>query len=225
MLTCANLACGIFGIILLSETGTTALESVGYLVLLAGIFDFFDGFAARWLKSTSAIGKDLDSLADLVTFGILPTLTVYFWANSVGGNEIQPFYIRYSPVLIGIFSAVRLAIFNNDTRQSDQFIGLPTPANAFFLVFLVIWQSQASPGWLFSEIIWLVIVLIFSFLLISPFPLIALKFKDFSLKNNWNRFSVIVIGIFGIALFQLSGIPVIIISYIVISFLSQLFKK
>lgn len=225
MLTSANLVCGILGIIFLSESGISALETVGYLVLFAGIFDFFDGFAARWLHSTSGIGKDLDSLADLVTFGILPTLSVFLWVQSICGNEIQPFYFRYMPILIGIFSAVRLAIFNNDTRQSEQFIGLPTPANAFFLVFLVIWQSTVAPDQQFGQFTWLTIVIIFSFLLISPFPLIALKFKDFSLKNNWTRFSVIFIGIIGISLFQLSGIPLIIVSYIVVSFLSQLLKK
>ncbi|HRH33427.1 MAG TPA: CDP-alcohol phosphatidyltransferase family protein [Catalimonadaceae bacterium] len=225
LLTASNLACGILGILLILEKGTDAFALVGYLVLLAGIFDFFDGFAARLLGSSSNIGKDLDSLADLVTFGILPTVMVYSWCRHLGISDgLNPLF-SFASISIGIFSAVRLAIFNNDTRQSDQFIGVPTPANAFFLVFLVISQSQAGADFYFTRIHWLVISAVSSFLLVSPIPLIALKFKDYGIVNNWQRYLLISVAVLGLAIYWLSAIPLLILVYIGLSILANFLKK
>lgn len=225
MLTAGNLACGILGILLVLEQGVSSFPSVGFLVLAAGVLDFFDGFVARLLKSTSAIGKDLDSLADLVTFGVLPTIMVYAWCQHLAKFDDYSLLMNYSAISIGIFSAVRLAIFNNDSRQSDQFFGVPTPANAFFIVFLVISQSSPAPEFVFTRVHWLLITATSSFLLVSPFPLIALKFKDYSFGNNWPRYVVLIAAVLGLLFFSLSAIPGIILLYIVISFLSNSILK
>lgn len=225
ILTASNLACGILGILLVLENGSIAFPMVGYLVLLAGILDFFDGFAARLLRSASTIGKDLDSLADLVTFGVLPTVLVYSTCQQLAESDgLNPLF-SYGAISIGIFSAVRLAIFNNDSRQSDQFFGVPTPANAFFLVFLVISQSQEGAGFYFSRLHWLVISALSSYLLVSPIPLIALKFKDFGLKNNWHRYLVIFCAVVSLILNWLSAIPAIVLLYIGISIFANILKK
>ncbi len=155
-ITCCNLLCGCLAIVQAFEGN---LVWAAYLVGLAAIFDFFDGFAARLLRVTSPIGKDLDSLADMVTFGVVPGIvmfqlisigSVYLLDGSAGGWTIYPplsalpetvamkppFYVeypKYIAFLIPVFSAIRLAKFNNDTRQTTSFIGLPTPANAIFI--------------------------------------------------------------------------------------------
>lgn len=223
-LTASNLACGILGILLIGEKGISSFETVGILIICAGVFDFFDGFSARLLGSSSGIGKDLDSLADLVTFGVLPTVMIFTWMKGINGDDL-PFFLRYFPLSIGIFSAIRLAIFNNDTRQSEQFIGLPTPANAFFLVFLVIWQSKVPTEMVYSEWTWVMIMAVSSFLLVSPIPLIALKFKTFSIKNNWPRWLVITGGAVSLAFFGVNAIPGIILLYIGVSIVSNFLKN
>src|SRR5690606_17843362 len=121
-LTCCNLICGCVGIVfVLEDRGIPA----AYFVWLAGLFDFFDGFAARMLKVTSPIGKELDSLADVISFGVLPSIVMYKMIGSASDSAIFP----YLAFLIAIFSALRLAIFNVDETQRDVFRGLNTPAN------------------------------------------------------------------------------------------------
>src|SRR5688572_25544027 len=125
-LTCCNLLCGCFGIVFLLEDRAVP---AAYFVWVAGVFDFFDGFAARLLKVSSPIGRELDSLADMVTFGLLPGLIMYKLIGAHSDSDVFP-YIGF---MMAAFSALRLAIFNIDTRQSDSFIGLNTPANTFFI--------------------------------------------------------------------------------------------
>ena len=121
-ITCLNLAVGCLAIIAIFEG---KLDNIIYYILVAGIFDFLDGFAARMLKVTSAIGKDLDSLADMVTFGVVPSLLMFAMLKNNSSIEWLP----YLALLIAVLSGLRLAKFNNDERQSDTFYGLPTPAN------------------------------------------------------------------------------------------------
>jgi CDP-diacylglycerol---serine O-phosphatidyltransferase len=130
-ITCANLVCGVIGIIFLFSGHEIW---AAYCIFLAAIFDFFDGFAARLLKVSSPIGKDLDSLADAVTFGILPSLILFKCLQMSAFVYLQDHamlmqYLPYIAILIAVFSVWRLAKFNNDSRQSDSFIGVPTPAN------------------------------------------------------------------------------------------------
>ena len=140
MLTLLNLLCGCLAII---STFHKSFELTAILLIMAAVFDFFDGFAARLLGVHSELGKQLDSLADMVTFGVVPGFVMYqliIYAIGSGAAYLGPdepvWYLAYAGMLIPLFSAYRLAKFNIDTRQSDQFIGLPTPANALLISFL-----------------------------------------------------------------------------------------
>src|SRR5690242_18766414 len=126
VLTCGNLLCGCLGIIFCLENRAVP---IAYFVWVAGIFDFFDGFTARWLKVTSPIGKELDSLADMVSFGLLPSLVMYKMIEACTTNV----YLPYTALMIAVCSALRLAIFNIDETQHDSFKGLNTPANTIFI--------------------------------------------------------------------------------------------
>lgn len=133
-ITCCNLLCGCLAII---QATNGNLLWAAYLVGMAAVFDFFDGFAARLLKVSSPIGKDLDSLADMVTFGVVPGIVMFkmirlgLRLDKEGFDLIEENpWITYIVFMIPIFSALRLAKFNHDTRQTEAFIGLPTPANA-----------------------------------------------------------------------------------------------
>jgi CDP-diacylglycerol--serine O-phosphatidyltransferase len=178
------------------------------------IFDFSDGFAARMLKVSSAIGKELDSLADMVTFGVLPSMIVFQLLEGLGHSPIN--FIAFS---IAIFSGLRLAIFNVDERQQSVFIGLPTPANALFLSSLIFVFAKFPV--LNSTIFLITISILFSFLLVAPLELFALKFKNYSWSDNIIRYIFLLICIALIIYFQILALPLIIILYLIIS----LFKK
>ncbi len=154
-ITCCNLLCGCLAIVQAFEGN---LVYASYLVGLAAIFDFFDGFAARMLRVASPIGKDLDSLADMVTFGVVPGVIMYKIAlfgqqtyieeATFGPQIISEFWSKIIPLccfVVTIFSAIRLAKFNNDTRQSDSFIGVPTPAIALFVCSLILVYGVGMP--------------------------------------------------------------------------------
>ena len=209
-LTCCNLFCGCLGIVFLMEDrGIPA----AYFVWAACVFDFLDGFAARVLKTTSAIGKELDSLADVVSFGVLPTLVMYSLIAESISSEIVPF-IGFS---IAIFSALRLAVFNVDETQSDSFKGLNTPANTIFITSLPLVREEFG-DWLYQPSILIIITLVFSLLLVSRIEFFAFKFKNYSWADNRIRFIFLLLSALLLALFQVTGIPFIIIMYILFSF-------
>jgi CDP-diacylglycerol--serine O-phosphatidyltransferase len=191
-----------------------------YFVWTACIFDFFDGFAARLLKIASPIGKELDSLADVVSFGVLPAFFMY--------EAIQlesPFsYLGYVALLIAVFSAVRLAIFNIDESQSDSFRGLPTPANAIFITALPFLPSPVF-DLIYNPVVLTLICLIFSLLLVSGIELFALKFKNFKWVDNKVRFTFLVLSVILLALLQWAALPFIILSYIALSLGIRLVTK
>jgi CDP-diacylglycerol--serine O-phosphatidyltransferase len=207
-LTCANLVCGCLGIISLF---TNKIEPA-YFIWTACVFDFFDGFAARLLKVSSPIGKELDSLADMVSFGVLPAIAMYAWIGTSTTNQYLPFVA----IFIAVFSALRLAKFNIDENQSDSFIGVPTPANALFISALP-FLPVALHGWVFLTVSLIAITLVFSFLLVAPLKLFALKFKNFGWADNQLRFTFLAISVLLLALFQAGAIPFIILFYIGIS--------
>lgn len=216
-LTCCNLLCGCFGIVfLLEDRGIQA----AYFVWAAGLFDFFDGFAARLLKVASPIGKELDSLADVVSFGVLPALVMYKLIGHATDSLALP-YIGFS---IAAFSALRLAIFNVDTRQSDSFIGLNTPANSIFITALPL-LSPTIQSWLFQDYILVAITLIFSMLLVSPIHFFAFKFKNFRWADNKIRFTFLVLAVLLLVLLQFNAIPLIILLYIALSLANQAFEN
>jgi CDP-diacylglycerol---serine O-phosphatidyltransferase len=216
-LTCCNLVCGCLGIVfLLEDKGVPA----AYFVWAAGIFDFFDGFAARWLKVTSSIGKELDSLADMVSFGVLPSLVMYTMLSESMTSDIIPF----AGFLIAVFSALRLAIFNVDETQRDSFKGLNTPANTIFITSLPLIKDDVGP-WLYQPATLLIITFVFSFLMVSRIEIFALKFKNFSWTENKVRFTFLGLSVLLLASLQLLAIPLIILLYIGLSLGEKAFSR
>jgi CDP-diacylglycerol--serine O-phosphatidyltransferase len=200
------------------------------LIFVSTIADFFDGFVARLLKVQSDMGKELDSLADMVSFGFVPGTIIYvafcksYELNGFVDVVNQQNYIPLFGFLITVFSGIRLAKFNIDTRQSTSFIGLPTPANTLlFLTIPLIWLNPSLNGDLWyetivtNEIFLISVTLIFSYLLVAELPLIALKFKGFGFQNNVYRYLILAIGITAILLFNFLAIPVILVLYILLS--------
>ena len=218
-LTLLNLLSGVIGI---SFVLNGNVLSGAYFIVLSAVFDFFDGFAARLLKVSGELGKQLDSLADCVSFGVLPGFILFQLTSEATNNT----YLPYLTLIVPLMSAMRLAKFNIDTRQSDRFIGLPTPANALFISTLpylaekwfLIANSLSNP-WTLIVIAW-----VFSILLVSEIPLIALKFKNFSLSDNVFRFVLIGLGIICIAWLGLGGIPIIILAYLGLSLAENALK-
>lgn len=211
-LTCCNLLCGCLGIVFVLEgRGVPA----AYLVWLAGVFDFFDGFVARMLKVTSPIGKELDSLADVVSFGVLPSLVMYRMIADTADYALLP----YAGFMIAVFSALRLAIFNVDETQSDSFRGLNTPANTLFITSLPLLHEQVG-SWLYNPWVLTAITLLFSLLLVSPLRFFALKFKSFRWRDNQVRFTFLGLSVLLLISLQLLAIPLIILLYILLSLFS-----
>lgn len=214
-LTCGNLFCGCVGILFAVQYST---EAASYFVWAACLFDFFDGFAARALNYSSPIGKELDSLADMVSFGVLPSITLFSLIESQTFNSL----FSYSAFLLAIFSALRLAKFNIDERQKESFIGLPVPANALFITGLI--YLPAPLDQITSSVPLLIVVaIVFSFLLVSPLELFALKFKNFSWVDNKIRFTFLLISVLLLALLKTGAISLIILLYIAVSLGGQLF--
>ena len=196
-LTCCNLLCGCLSIYF---SAIDRFDLAFCLILLAAVFDFFDGFVARLLKVSSEIGKELDSLADCVTFGVAPSMSLLFFLLS---TDVLPVYACFLPLVMAAFSAVRLAKFNLDTRQTDSFIGLATPSNAIFWSSLV---ASLEPSALPVLAYWCLAVfpLLSSYLLVSEIPFFSLKFHSFLWKENKIRFVFLI----GTLLFIVAGIVV-----------------
>jgi CDP-diacylglycerol--serine O-phosphatidyltransferase len=215
-LTCCNLLCGCFGIVFLLEGRNVP---AAYFVWAAGVFDFFDGFVARLLKVSSPIGKELDSLADVISFGVLPALVMY---KLIGANSTSE-YLPYVGFLIAVFSAVRLAIFNIDETQTDSFRGLNTPANTFFITSLPLLPLSITT-WLFQDWLLIIITIVFSLLMVSRIEIFALKFKNMRWADNKLRFTFLLLSVLLLIIFQISALPLIILLYIGLSLGSKIFS-
>lgn len=214
-ITSLNLFSGCIAVLLAFQSN---YQGAFIAILLSAVFDFFDGFAARLLKAYSPMGKELDSLADVVSFGVAPGAIVFSLLSKTGIHELVP----YLGFLIPIFSALRLAKFNIDERQTSSFIGLPTPANAIFWAGLVYSYS----GYLITNS-WVLILLtlIFSYLLVAEIPMFALKFNNYSLKNNQIQYLFLFVTIILLAIFQLNAFAPIIGWYILLSLVLSIIKK
>jgi len=227
-ITLLNLFFGLIAVISALQ-GMLLLSAI--YIGVAALMDFFDGLAARMLNVSSDIGKELDSLADMVSFGVAPGLIAFQLITGTGiileiaSVNILPF----TGLIIPVFSALRLAKFNIDATQSSSFKGLPVPANALFFASLpfvvapVIFEKTMLHQVLSAVIEngWLVIViaLLFSFLLVSPFRLFSLKFNDISWKTHKIQLIFIVLSLILLIVFNFAAIPVIIIVYILMSLL------
>ena len=217
-LTLGNLVCGACAAITLLTSGDFKIAL--WLVVAAAVCDFLDGFAARLLKSVSAIGVELDSLADMVSFGLVPSLAMWTLYDAVPTAGMLPETFaevgRYLTLIIVAFSALRLAKFNVDDTQHTEFCGLPTPANGLFCLSL---GMLATSGYLpMSKEVVLIVAVVMACLLISPIRMFALKFKGFGWRGNELRYSFILLSVLIIALFTRYAIPTIIVIYVVLSF-------
>ena len=231
-ITLLNLVCGCLAII---STFHKAFELTAFLVILAAVFDFFDGFAARMLKVNSEMGKQLDSLADMVTFGVVPGFVMYqlitfdIGSSAAYIDKGEPvWYLAYISMLIPVFSAYRLAKFNIDTRQGDSFIGVPTPANALFICFLpmlMIPDGNAIADFLLKPYVLIAICFIQSYLMNAEIPLIALKFKNFSFAGNEWRYILIIMAFILLVILKQKAVPLIIILYVILSLLQNSTRK
>ena len=217
LLTISNLICGC---IALFFTFKGELVFTAYLIFLAAIFDFMDGAVARLLNVSNSIGKELDSLADMVSFGLVPGSVVFHLLEE--GTLSQ---YSFMALLIPIFSAYRLAKFNVDENQNENFIGLPTPANC--LVFISIplittFNSESTIAYLFEipEIL-LIITILMSLALVSKINMFSLKFKNLKFQDNKFKFLLITISIILLTCLEFLAIPIIILLYLIISILKR----
>lgn len=223
ILTLANLMSGAVAVIATLQYHNYTL-AMG-LVVLAAVFDFLDGFVARLLNQQSPLGVQLDSLADDVTFGLVPALVMFdmynhsiaYYLSECAAME----YMGYVTLIIAAFSVLRLAKFNIDTTQTVEFSGLPTPANALLLLSLAM-LSEQNYITLYQEHILLISVAM-SLLLISPIRMFALKFKGFGWQGNRLRYTFILVSLLVIAFATVYSITIIIALYIVVSTLKWLF--
>ena len=204
-ITSLNLLCGSVAIYYLYHG---EYMTAVYLILAAAIFDFADGFVARLLHIKSELGTQLDSLADVISFGLAPGVAVFqlLLMNMDVFNNNLPIFTPFIAFLIPVFSAWRLAKFNIDDRQTDHFIGLPTPANALVIISLLPIASREFVSDLFpwneeifnivtNPYVLIAATLVLSFLLVSELPLIAMKFKTFGWKGNEIRYLFIIISV------------------------------
>ena len=212
-LTLLNLFSGCLGIYFVFQ-GELIMAS--YAIWLAAIFDFLDGFSARLLKVTSAIGKELDSLADMVTFGVLPAFMMMSLVTDAPSG-----YLRFIPLIIALFAALRLAKFNTDESQSNSFVGMPTPAVAFFVSGLPFWMATNKE--LFSWPVVIILSVLLAVVMVLPIRMIALKFKNFTFKDNWDRYSLMLLGLVLLVYFGPKSFPITISLYLVLSLIS--YKK
>lgn len=229
LITCLNLASGCLAAVYVFK-GDIPMFAI--FVGASLVFDFFDGFTARALKAYSPMGKELDSLADMVTFGFVPGAIMYhLFVNSVPlvlyQDELWARALSFLPFLITIFSALRLAKFNIDTRQADSFIGVPTPANTILIIglALVIHEDRfnLTPTILNSYFI-AGLSMVLSYLLVAEIPLFALKFKSFGWRPNKVQYIFLILSLLSIAFLQFTGIPLVIILYIILSVVHNLIK-
>lgn len=232
-ITSLNLLCGSLAVVALLSFQDPL--TAAYLVMIAAVLDFFDGFAARLLKVSSPIGGELDSLADMVTFGLVPGLMLLHYLTRNLGVELSGFDVFYgNPILIlpfcvPIFSALRLAKFNVDTRQTDSFRGLPTPASALWVISIpLIIEFMPFHMWWKPEAVivdkWFIIgsSIGLSVLMVSDIPLLAMKFKSFGWKGNEIRFVFLIISVVLLIILQPVAIPIILSLYLILSVINNL---
>ncbi|MNK09008.1 phosphatidylglycerophosphate synthetase [compost metagenome] len=268
LITSSNMLCGVFAIVL---AFAGRIDIAPYFIFLAAVLDFFDGFIARILKQQGELGKQLDSLADMISFGLAPGIitmvilifhtcpgssygmfselpinvkvhlslidwseALFFGKSDGHGYSTSDLLIPFSGLIIPFFSLFRLAKFNIDTRQSESFIGLPTPANTiFFMAFpLLLVQYGETTGWQHDLILWLIqpmvlipIIVIMSLLLVSELPLFALKFKHFKWKGNEIRFIFLISCGILISTLLIWSIPIIVLLYLLLSFIQHILRK
>ena len=242
LFTLINLFLGATAIILILQTGQTIafINNEGYtmvdlperitwgalLIFCAAIVDFLDGFLARLLKATSPMGKQLDSLSDVVSFGVAPALIIYqllriSYAQEENGLDISIAFLL--PALIFACAAAwRLAKFNLDESQQYSFKGLPTPAAGLFVASLPLILTFPPDlinitDYILNKWVLYLIIVVLSFFMVSNLPLMSFKFKDFSFKNNLSKYVLVVIGILSVIFLKWIAVPILLMTYVIVS--------
>ncbi|TLX77575.1 CDP-alcohol phosphatidyltransferase [Labilibacter sediminis] len=234
-ITSLNLFCGALSVFAAFHG---FISEAALLIFAGALFDFSDGFAARALKAYSPMGKELDSLADMISFGFAPMVILHMMLKKVmlGSYEADFFkeetltqIILIAPFVATVFSGLRLAKFNVDTRQSESFIGLTTTATGLFLASLGFVFAREGDNWLFellqNQWLLLAFVPVFCFLLISEIPMFSLKFKNFSLIKNLDKYALLVGGLCFIIWLGVGGIAVTIALYVAFSLAKLVMKN
>ncbi|SDM11096.1 CDP-diacylglycerol---serine O-phosphatidyltransferase [Daejeonella rubra] len=217
--TCLNLFSGCLGIVFAFKG---ELHLATYAILIAAVLDFLDGMLARWLKAYSELGKQLDSMADMVSFGVLPSVIIYQMFLLSPQTAPYSSWLNYSAFLIAVFSGLRLAKFNIDTRQSENFIGLPTPANSLLIAsfpMMIMENNSFFMNYIMNPYFLFIFSLGMGLLLVSEIPLISLKFKSLKLSENLLRYILIGSSLILILIFQFAAVPMILFLYFLISFI------
>ena len=228
IITLANLTCGLISIIFAFQGD---LKMASFCIFLGAFFDFFDGLVARLLKVSGELGKQLDSMADMVTFGVAPGMILFHFMYYLNHDVIFRiasaegfFFPEILALLIPIFSAVRLANFNIDTRQTTSFIGLPTPALAIFIAAMPNIDFDLFP--MFVDLKFLIALsVILPLLLVAEIPLFSLKFsasENLTSRLNIFRITLILTAVVLLFVFQFAAIPFIVILYLILSLLNNI---
>ena len=235
-LTCCNLVSGCIAVVAALH-GEFPLALL--MIIIGAVFDFFDGMVARMLHVSSPIGKELDSLADVVTFGVAPSMMLFaYLAESfqIGSPDIAMIFrgegndrwlalLSFLPLIMAAFSALRLAKFNLDERQSMGFIGFPTPANALFWGAVIVSLQHHAIFFSGIQYVLLVGMLISSYLLVSEIPMFALKFKHWGWKGNEIKYFFLLTSVLLIVFLGVAGIAAVIAWYVVLSIVTALYNK
>jgi len=232
-ITSLNLTAGFIAIIFAANGD---LVTASWLILAAMIFDFLDGFSARILKAYSAIGKELDSLADVVSFGVAPGFIIYHLLNdslssfapmTANYDNIKLILILLIPAIMPVCAALRLAIFNLDSTQATTFKGLPTPANGLAVISVIIAghysHSALLSSFTGSPVMLLLFTIALSLLMISRIQLLSLKVSNLQLKGNEGRYILVALVLISFAIFGVTAAPLIIPLYIIASLISLFF--
>jgi CDP-diacylglycerol--serine O-phosphatidyltransferase len=231
-ITSLNLVSGFFSI-LFALNGFPLIAS--WLIIAAMVFDFFDGFSARLLKAYSDTGKELDSLADVVSFGVAPATIIFHYLSvaigitgqiDVNALSFPNCFLLAVPAIMPVFAAIRLARFNTDDTQKDSFKGLASPASALAVVSLALALECTNSG-ISQKILGTItgntiLTIVLSFLMVCRLPMISLKFHDMNLKGNWDRYLLIICIALMILLLGFKAAPFMIPIYIAISIISVL---
>lgn len=223
-ITCCNLVSGCIAV----SYAFDGLYAASFLFIVIGaVFDFFDGMSARLLGVSSPIGKELDSLADCITFGLAPSAIIYTFLATQPWLELVPVvgrYVPYTAFVMAAFSALRLAKFNLDERQTTSFIGMPTPANALFWASLVVGSEEwlSSSPWTVAGVV--ALVLVCSWLLVAEIPMFALKFKHWGWRGNELKYVFVITSAILLAVFRLSGFAAVVAWYVLLSVISNRHK-
>lgn len=221
--TLGNLFSGSIGVINLLS-GNYKITALCIIISL--VLDFFDGFIARALKSNSNLGAQLDSLADMISFGLLPGITMFKALEGFDNqfmNLEMPFQLKYLGLFVTLFSCLRLAIFNLDEEQTYYFKGLNTPSNTVLIFGLFYTFQEEGFFWILFEnpIYILGLIAVSCWLLISPIKMIALKFKSMLLKDNYPKIVLAIGSLLILVFFGMVGIPLVIVFYIITSLIFQ----